>query len=98
MQVKAGVMVHELLEEWCFNVGFDGLRICVTACICFFDRRDRHVPSQCVILDKVQSLSCRKALMARVVTWGARRNDRLPRLGAQERRPAGLATEAGRNV
>lgn len=76
MQVKAGVMVHELLEEWCFNVGFDGLRICVTACICFFDRRDRHVPSQCVILDKVQSLSCRKALMARVVTWGARRNDR----------------------
>lgn len=76
MQVKAGVMVHKLLEEWCFNVGFDGLRMCVTACMCFFRRRYRLVLSQCSILDKVQSLSCRKALMARVVTWGARRNDR----------------------
>ena len=57
------------------NVGFDGLRTCVTACMCFFCRRNRQVPSQCDILDKVQNLSCRKAV-ARVITWGARRNDR----------------------
>ena len=44
--------------------------VCVTACMCFFCRRKRLVLSQCSILDKVQSV------MARVVTWGARRNDR----------------------